>query len=135
MARVWLWVTPTRRHRARRRHRRKKRAKNKCVMRSAARRNILLPPPRAGKGVIWSAQTPQAVVFLLMTNAVSVMVAMYAMRVARAFSPSQQQARTAAERKLDALLRRGAQSRLASGSIRDRPARAPARGGRPERHG
>ena len=57
-----------------------------------------------------------AVVFLLMTNAASVMIATYAMRVAKAFSPWQQHARTAVERKLDALLRRGAAGR--SGVVR-----------------
>lgn len=60
-----------------------------------------------------------------MTNAASVMIATYAKRVAKAFSPWQQHARTAVERKLDALLRRGAAGR--SGVVRKTHARSPGR--------
>jgi hypothetical protein len=46
-----------------------------------------------------------AIVFLLLTNAVSALVAFYAMKTANALSRPQQ-AKTAIERKLDAVLAR-----------------------------
>jgi hypothetical protein len=47
-----------------------------------------------------------AVVFLLLTNAASVVAAVYAIRIARAFAPGPAWPRTAAERKIDAILQR-----------------------------
>ena len=44
-----------------------------------------------------------AVVFLLATNAASALVAVYAMRLARAASPPLQQAKSAIERRLDGI--------------------------------
>jgi hypothetical protein len=49
-----------------------------------------------------------AVVFLLLTNAISVLAAIYAMRTANALARPVQQASTAVGRKLDALLGRAA---------------------------
>jgi len=46
-----------------------------------------------------------AVVFLLMMNTISVMVAMYAVRLANGLSHQTVKARTAVERKLDSVLR------------------------------
>ena len=46
-----------------------------------------------------------AVVFLLLTNAASVIAAVYAIRIAKAFAPAQVGSSNAAERKIDSLLR------------------------------
>jgi hypothetical protein len=46
------------------------------------------------------------VVFLLLTNAASVVAAMYAIRITKAFAPEQSRPRTASEHKIDAMLRR-----------------------------
>jgi hypothetical protein len=46
------------------------------------------------------------VVFLLLTNAVSVMVTIYAMRLANALNPRAAQATSAVERKITAMLSR-----------------------------
>ena len=48
------------------------------------------------------------VLFLLMTNAVSVAMATYAMRMMRALVPEGREAGGAVERKIDAILRRAA---------------------------
>jgi hypothetical protein len=54
---------------------------------------------------------PQAaVIFLLMTNALSVVAATYAMRQLNSFSPKPQDSRNSAGRKVDARLRRAASS-------------------------
>ena len=45
-----------------------------------------------------------AVVFLLLTNALSALAALYAMRMASSVAAPMRKARTAVERKLDALL-------------------------------
>jgi len=47
-----------------------------------------------------------AIVFLLLTNAVSALVAFYAMKTANALARPGQQAKSAIERKLEALLSR-----------------------------
>jgi hypothetical protein len=47
-----------------------------------------------------------AIVFLLLTNAITALTAMYAMRMAKALADPAQAARNAVERKLDAVLRR-----------------------------
>jgi hypothetical protein len=47
-----------------------------------------------------------AVVFLLLTNAASVVAAVYAIRIARAFAPVQPGPRSAVERKIDDILHR-----------------------------
>ena len=47
-----------------------------------------------------------AIVFLLLTNAVSALVAFYAMRTANALARPGQQAKSAIERKLEALVSR-----------------------------
>jgi hypothetical protein len=47
-----------------------------------------------------------AVVFLLLTNAASVVATVYAIRIAKAFAPGQAGPRTAAERKIDGILHR-----------------------------
>jgi hypothetical protein len=49
-----------------------------------------------------------AVVFLLLTNAASIIAAVYAIRIAKAFAPAREEPRNAAERKIDALLRHAA---------------------------
>lgn len=49
-----------------------------------------------------------AVLFLLITNALSVAAATYAIRVMRAFVPAGREAGSAVARKIDALLRRAA---------------------------
>jgi hypothetical protein len=46
------------------------------------------------------------IVFLLLTNAVSVMVTIYAMRLANALSPGAGDALSAVERKIEAMVRR-----------------------------
>jgi len=46
------------------------------------------------------------IVFLLLTNAISVMVTVYAMRLANALSPGSGGALSAVERKIDAMIRR-----------------------------
>jgi hypothetical protein len=46
------------------------------------------------------------VLFLLMTNALSVAAATYAIRTMKALVPAGREASTAAERKIDAMLRR-----------------------------
>jgi hypothetical protein len=48
------------------------------------------------------------VVFLLLTNAVSVMVTAYAMRLANAVNPRAAQAMSAVERKIEAMIGRSA---------------------------
>jgi hypothetical protein len=48
------------------------------------------------------------VVFLLLTNAVSVVVTVYAMRLANALNPRSVQAMSAVERKIEAMVRRSA---------------------------
>jgi len=48
------------------------------------------------------------VVFLLLTNAASVVVAVYAVRIAKALAAGHAGPRTATERKIDALLLRAA---------------------------
>ena len=48
------------------------------------------------------------VVFLLLTNAASAIVAVYAMRIANAFGLGRRRPENAVERRLDALLRRAA---------------------------
>ena len=47
-----------------------------------------------------------AIVFLLLTNAISVLVALYAMKTANMLARPGQQAKTAIERKLEAVLAR-----------------------------
>jgi hypothetical protein len=47
-----------------------------------------------------------AVLFLLMTNALSVAAATYAIRMMKALVPTGREASTAVERKIDAMLRR-----------------------------
>jgi len=49
-----------------------------------------------------------AVVFLLLTNAASIIAAVYAIRIAKAFAPGGEGPRNAAERKIDALVRQAA---------------------------
>jgi hypothetical protein len=49
-----------------------------------------------------------AIVFLLLTNAISVLAAIYAMRTANALARPMQQAGSAVGRKLDALIGRAA---------------------------
>jgi hypothetical protein len=49
-----------------------------------------------------------ALVFLLLTNAASVMAAVYAIRIGKAFAPAKEARGSAAQRKIDALLRHAA---------------------------